>query len=81
MGRPSRELLDLQVAVEALARAQGLDFPEIRYEARGFDLDSDDVWVFCSDGLQEAVNGVGDQFGGDDLEDMIAALAKIDVFG
>lgn len=32
MSRPGRELLALQETVEALARAQGLDFPEIRYE-------------------------------------------------
>jgi stage V sporulation protein R len=32
MARPSGELLALQQSVEALARAQGLDFPEIRYE-------------------------------------------------
>jgi sigma-B regulation protein RsbU (phosphoserine phosphatase) len=50
-------------------------FPAIRYESRRFKLRPGDVWVFCSDGLQEAVNGVGEQFGGDDLEDILRSLA------
>ena len=50
-------------------------FPDTRYDVADFDLQPRDVWVFCSDGLQEAVNGVGEQFGGDDLEDILRSLS------
>jgi len=51
-------------------------FPGVRYDELQLRLEPGDVVAFCSDGLQEAVNGVGEQFGAGDLEDIVCSLAS-----
>ncbi len=49
--------------------------PGARYEQTRIDFASGDVIAFCSDGLLESVNGVGEQFGTSDLGDVLQSLA------
>ena len=47
-------------------------FPGITYDEVVFDLHKDDVFVFYSDGISEAANGAGAEFGADRLCEVIA---------
>jgi sigma-B regulation protein RsbU (phosphoserine phosphatase) len=48
--------------------------PAVRYDENGLTLRGGDVVAFCSDGLQDAINGEGEQFGGDGLADVLRVL-------
>jgi sigma-B regulation protein RsbU (phosphoserine phosphatase) len=47
-------------------------FPGMTYDEISFPLESEDVYVFCSDGVTEAMNRKGDEFGGERLCDLVA---------
>src|SRR5688500_6828744 len=42
-------------------------FPGVTYDEVGVDLHKDDVFVFCTDGISEAMNDAGEEFGGERL--------------
>ncbi len=47
-------------------------FPGMTYDEISFPLESEDVYVFCSDGVTEAMNRRSDEFGSDRLCDLVA---------
>lgn len=50
--------------------------PDIRYDQIRLELSPGDVLAFCSDGLQESINGEGEQFSTGDLGDVLGTLAS-----
>ena len=50
-------------------------FPGTTYEEMTFDLKAGDLYVFCTDGIHEAENHRGDEFGTDRLIEVIDRLA------
>ena len=50
-------------------------FPGTTYEELTFDLKAGDIFVFCSDGIYEAEDPQGQEFGGSHLIEVIDALA------
>lgn len=51
-------------------------FPGTTYEELTFDLKSGDLYVFCTDGIHEAENDRGEDFGADRLISVIDRLAN-----
>lgn len=51
--------------------------PDSTYDETTLDLDRGDIVIFCSDGLQEAIDGLGEQFGDRFLEDVVEALLRV----
>jgi sigma-B regulation protein RsbU (phosphoserine phosphatase) len=49
-------------------------FPGSTYDEIAFPLDKGDVYVFCSDGIFDAVNEAGDEFGPARLVDVVGGL-------
>lgn len=52
-------------------------FPNIDYEELRLELRPGDVVAFVSDGLQESIDGQGEQFGDRFLEEVLEALASV----
>jgi sigma-B regulation protein RsbU (phosphoserine phosphatase) len=48
-------------------------FPGVTYDEVSFDLLKDDVFVFCTDGIFEAMNEAGQEFGGRRLCEVVEA--------
>ena len=50
-------------------------FPDMTYEELTFDLKAGDLYVFCTDGIHEAENDLGEEFGASRLMTVIDTLA------
>jgi len=68
---PVRATGDTCAVVEARGVPLG-SFPGMSYDEVSFPLASDDVWVFCSDGVTEAMNRRSEEFGTTRLCDVVS---------
>jgi sigma-B regulation protein RsbU (phosphoserine phosphatase) len=59
-------------------------FNAVTYDEVCFELESGDVYVFCSDGVFEAMNERGDEFGSDRLAEVVRAhrdMSAVEIAG
>jgi phosphoserine phosphatase RsbU/P len=56
-------------------------FPGVTYDERSFDMQPGDVFVFCTDGVFEANDAVGREFGGERLRQVICEARQLPARG
>ena len=76
----------IRVSGDAVARIESAGVPlgsfaGVSYDEAQFPLSAGDAYVFCSDGVVEAMNSRGEEYGDDRLIDVVAASRELSAAG